>query len=449
MSTSVDGLVSGLSTSSLITQLMQVEAAPQTRLKTKVSTAETAVSSYQSVNSKLKAIKTAAEDIGKLATWRAVSPKSSSATVTATSTGGTNTASGTTIFNVGSLASNQISTAKVAKDGDITSASTVELTVGGVAKTVTLGEDKTAQGVADSINAAGIGVKAVLVTTGGNENILQLSGTKTGAEASFSVDSGLESLNLVEVAQAKDARLDIGGGDGVDGGYSVRSSTNTFTTLMPGVSITVSKMENDVTVTADSDVSGMAAKMQALVDAVNGTLTEVASQTKYDATTKKGSPLTGDFMVRNMSQAFLSKISLGLTYDNPVYDETTNPGVDKTLSTTLAKLGVELDRSGQLTFNSNTFKAKYNEDPTQFQAAAIAFGDQMRALADDQSRNVTSVITGRNNEIDSLNLQIENWDIRLAARKSSLQKQYSDLEVSLGKLKEQSNWLAGQLAGLG
>ncbi|MEU8815809.1 flagellar filament capping protein FliD [Actinoplanes sp. NPDC048796] len=448
MSTSVDGLVSGLSTSSVISQLMQVEAAPQTRLKSKVSTAQTAVTSYQSVNTKLSALKTAAEDIGKLATWRSVKPTSSSTTVTATATGGTNTASGTTIFNVGALAGNQINTAKVAKEGDITAATTIEFTVGGTPKTVTLGENKTAQGVADAINAAGIGVKAVLVTTGGNENILQFSGAKTGAAAAFSIDSGLDSLNLVEVAQAKDARLDIGGGEGMAGGYSVTSNTNTFTTLMPGVSITVSKLESDVTISAEPDVSGMAAKMQALVDAVNGTLTEVATQTAYDAATKKGSPLTGDFMVRNMSQAILSKISLGLSYENPAYDATTNPGADKIINTTLAKLGVELSRSGQLTFNTSTFKAKYAEDPSAFQAAAIAFGDQMRGLSVDQSKNVTSVITGRKNEIDNLNSQIDNWDLRLEARKSALQKKYSDLEVSLGKMKEQSSWLAGQLSGL-
>ena len=166
MSTSVDGLVSGLSTSSVISQLMQVEAAPQNRLKTKVSTAQTAVTSYQAVNSKLSALKTAAEDIGKLATWRAVKPTSSSATVTATATGGTNTASGTTIFTVGSLAGNQINTAKVAKDGDITAAVTIEFTVGGTAKTVTLGEDKTAQGVAGYADTRTRQVRAVRLGQG-------------------------------------------------------------------------------------------------------------------------------------------------------------------------------------------------------------------------------------------------------------------------------------------
>src|SRR3954468_6287125 len=92
VSSSVDGLVSGLSTSSMITSLMQVEAAPQTRLKSKVSTAQTAVASYQAVNSRLTALKTAADNLGQLSTWRAVKPTSSSSTVTATAVAGTNSA---------------------------------------------------------------------------------------------------------------------------------------------------------------------------------------------------------------------------------------------------------------------------------------------------------------------------------------------------------------------
>ena len=60
----------------------------------------------------------------------------------------------------------------------------------------------------------------------------------------------------------------------------------------------------------------------------------------------------------------------------------------------------------------------------------------------------TAVITGRNSEIDLFNTQISDWDVRLASKKEALQKQYADLEVALGKLKDQSSWLSGQLAGL-
>ena len=465
MTSSVDGLVSGLSTSSLISQLMTVEAAPQTSLKTKVTTAQTAVKSYQSVNTKLSSIKSAADSIGQLSTWRGIKAVSSSATVTATALTGTNGAAGTTTFDVKALAKSQLTTARVSGTDPIVDADSITITVGPLDgsdsdKTVTIdvSKDKTAAGVASAINAAGIGVKAALVATSGTDKVLQLSGTKTGSSNSFDVQ-GLgtagTAVSLINVAAASDARLEVGGGDAnsVNGGYDVTSSTNTFTGLMPGVSITVAKEEDGVTINATSDVSGIADKFQALVDAANATLDEISKQTAYDASTKKGSPLTGDFAVRNMSQTILSAVSQGLSYDDPAWvrpdPDTVPPSTpDKINFGSLAQFGVQLDDTGHLTFNSAKFTESYADDPSKIQQAGIALGDQFEAMAGNMSINVQSVITGRNNEIDRMNTQIDDWDVRLDAKRAALQKQYSDLEVALGKLKDQSNWLSGQLAGL-
>jgi flagellar hook-associated protein 2 len=299
--------------------------------------------------------------------------------------------------------------------------------------------DKTAKGVADALNAKGIGVKATIVTTGGTENILQFSGTNTGADNAFSI-TGLDS-STTDVAQAADARLQIGGGQ-AHGGYDVSSSTNTFTGLLTGVTVTVSKLEDDVSVSAVQDVGGIADKFQALVDAANATLTEIDGQTAYDASTNKGSPLTGDFAVRNMSQTIMSTISKGLSYTDP------NDSTNTIAFGSLAKMGIQLDQTGKLTFNKDKFTANYNADPSTYQAAGQAFGDQIKAMATTQSTALTSVITSRNTEISGFNTQISDWDVRLAAKREALQKQYTDLEVSLGKLKNQQSWLSGQIAGL-
>ena len=61
---------------------------------------------------------------------------------------------------------------------------------------------------------------------------------------------------------------------------------------------------------------------------------------------------------------------------------------------------------------------------------------------------ITSAIQGRQSEVDSLGEQIADWDVRLAQRKQTLQTQFTNMEVALGQLKDQSNWLAGQLASL-
>ncbi len=459
MSTAIDGLVSGLSTSSLISSLMKVEAAPQDRLKTKVKTAQTTVASYQSVNKNLAALKSAGTTLGDLATWRSVKASSSSSSVSATATNSLTAAAGSTTFDVVSTAKAQVTTTQFAAGStDITDGSnSLSIKVGsGADVAVALTSDRTPAGIAAAINStSGIGVRAGVVTTASGDSILQLTSTKTGTENAFTV-TGLTGTSNV-VTAASDAKIRVGSleADGVTltpGSYEVSSSSNTFTGLLSGVSITVTKPETGVTVSAVNDIDGIASKIQALVDAANGTLTEVASQTAYDASTKTGSPLSGDFMVRNIRQTLLSAVSVGLSYDNPRFDSklpedsTTNP---KTVAFgSLSKLGIQLDSTGALTFDAEKFKTAYNADPNAIKEAGIGLGDNFEALADKQSKSITSVITGRNSDIDSLNKQISEWDTRLVAKKATLQKTYTNLETALGKLQNQSTWLAGQLAGL-
>jgi flagellar hook-associated protein 2 len=59
-----------------------------------------------------------------------------------------------------------------------------------------------------------------------------------------------------------------------------------------------------------------------------------------------------------------------------------------------------------------------------------------------------SLIKRNTDTVTALNNQVSAWDIRLALRKTSLQKTYANLEVALGKMQQQSSWLSSQLAGL-
>jgi flagellar hook-associated protein 2 len=451
MGNTVDGLVSGMDTTSMIQSMMKIESQPKVMLQTKVDTAQTAVASYQSVNSKLSALKNAALDLQSLSTWRGIKPTSSSSSVTATATGGTNTQTGSLTFDVTQLARAQASTARVSSTDAITTADSFTVQMGTADPvTVTLGTDKTAKGVSDAINAAGLNVKSSVVQTSSGDSVLQVTGTKTGAASSFTIsglnDTNGNAINFQNAVTAQDAEIQVGGGDATAGGYSVTSATNTFTGLMNGVTVTVGKVESGVTLNVDSDVSGIADKFQAFVDAANAALTEVSNQTAYDPGTKTSSPLTGDFMVRQLSQSILSQVSQGLSYT----DSTT--GTDGTTTSTtvkfgsLAQLGIQLDKTGQLTFDKDKFTAAYNADPTSIKKAGQAFGTQFYTLGDTQSQNVTAAITSRSNQIDSLNTQIDDWDVRLAAKQESLTKQYADLETALGKLKDQSSWLSGQLS---
>ena len=69
MSMSVDGLVSGMDTTSIISQLMSVEAGPQNALKTKLSATQTNASAYRTVNTTFLAITAAADTALKPDIW--------------------------------------------------------------------------------------------------------------------------------------------------------------------------------------------------------------------------------------------------------------------------------------------------------------------------------------------------------------------------------------------
>jgi flagellar hook-associated protein 2 len=428
MTSSIDGLVSGLNTTDLINKLMTVEAQPQTALKDKVKTEQGAVAAYRSVNTKLTALKTAAADMTSTLTWQATKASTNSDAVTATALPGA--APGITTFSVTRLARAQVTTIAAGGNGAATTGSGLDITAGGKTTHVAVGTD-TLDGAAAAINGAGLGVRASVVNTD-NGKVLQLSATKIGAANGFTV-AGTASPPQ-NVVDASDARITVG--DPANGGYTASSSTNDFTGVISGVTFTVSRLADDVSVTVTPDVDKIADRMQAMVDAANAGLTEIDKQTAYDPSSQTSSPLTGNFAIRQVNQRLLSTVSNGMTGGG-----------------SYKSIGVGLDQSGKLTFDRGSFLAAYAADPASTQKTLTdGLGKAMSAVAkgttDIATGTITLAIKSRTDTIRTLNSDIADWDVRLAQRKSGLQTQYANLEVALGKLKDQSNWLAGQIASL-
>ena len=436
--TTVDGLVSGINTTQIISQLMQIEAQPQNMLKSKVSAESTVLSAYQAVNSKFAALQTAAEAFtapNSLTptnpTWQATKATSSASSVTATAGTGANPGSYT--FNVTALAQSQVTTADVTSSGGgaVTTGSGLDLTIGGKTTHITVGTD-TAQGVADAINGAKTGVSASVVTTTTGQTILQFTGTSTGAANAFTI-AGLQA-GTNNISTAQDAQVTVG--NPASGGYTVGSSTNTLTNVIPNVTLNVSQVANGVTVNVTSNADSIADKMQAMIDATNNGLAQITTATGYDAGSKKGSPLTGDFTVRELQSTVLSAVGNGLS----------GYGSYK-------QFGVQLDNNGKLTFDRTAFLNAYATNPSGVQNAvstglAKSLDGIAKGATDPVSGTLTAAIQGGNDQVKSLNSEIADWNNRLQLRQQTLQRQFTNLETALGKMKNQSNWLAGQIAGL-
>lgn len=434
----IDGLGSGLQTSSIISQLMQIEARPQATLKKKVTSENSVISAYQAVNTKMSALKTAAAALTTTSSWQAAKVTSSSTSVTATATAGA--AAGSTTFDVKQLATTHIVTA-VMPASAVTTAGKVDITIGTAAPVSINVTTDTPQGVADAINAKGIGVKASVVNTD-QGTVLQLTAAKSGAANAFTI-SGLNATANTAVTGV-DAQIAFG--SGTAGAYTVSSSSNTFTGVLPNVTFTATAKQDGVTLTVGSDAESIADKMQAFVDSINGALSSITLGTAYNATTGVGGPLTGDYTVRQIQGNLLSGISTG-----------------KSGYGSFKKLGVELDSSGKLTFNRATFLAAYNADPAAVQGAiatgatagtpaadglADRFATMAKRATDFTTGSLTTAIQSHKDQVRDLTKRISDWDDRLTAKQAALQRQYSGLDTALGKMSNQSKWLAGQLAGL-
>ncbi|MBN1174125.1 MAG: flagellar filament capping protein FliD [Micromonosporaceae bacterium] len=431
MTSSIDGLISGLSTSDLISKLMQVEASGQTRLKNKITAQEKAISSFQTINTRVAALKTAASALTSYSTWSATKATSSSDAITVATGSGAPT--GKLILDMKELAQATVKTSTNLPSADLVDDVTgLSISIGGGAAQTIAVTDDTPEGVAAAINQAGLGVSALVVDSSDQGKVLQLSASQTGTANDFTV-SGLN-VALTTVTAAQDAKITVGIPGA--GGYEVTSSTNTFTNLVPGLTITANRVENGITISTASDAESLATKMQTMVDAANALISEVGSQTKITAGSDgstSGATLAGNFTAKQLQQSVLSAVASGAT----------DYGSFK-------QLGLETTRDGKLTFNKDTFLAAYQADPTKIKTVVNdGLAARLTTVAANANTTITSSIQSGNSMIRSLNDQVDSWSVRLETKQTALQKQFANLEVALGKMQQQSSWLAGQIASLG
>ncbi|RNL78252.1 flagellar filament capping protein FliD [Nocardioides marmorisolisilvae] len=434
--TSVSGLVSGLDTSSIISQLMQVEAQTQTNLKSKVTTEQSNVKSLQDLNSAFAALATQAATLAKPTSWNPVSATSSSTLVGVTA--GPAATTGQLSFTVGNVATaHQLRfTGTAALSSAVTTGST-QVTIDhldGTTQDIDTG-DGTMQGLINAINAGGTGLKASTVKLDDGTYRLQVTSVATGAASDFTLTNtdGSDLLGGASVTAGVDAALTINGD-------TVHSASNTFTGVANGLSITLDPSVaagTAVTVKVAQDTTSMTSQVKSLVDAINAALTKMDGLTDYDATTKTSGPLASDGSVRSIANSLLD-------------------AVYPTDGTSLAGVGIQLDRYGKLTFDPDAFTAAYNADPAgtaaKFTTTAGGFADRVQKVAksasDPISGTITNSINGRNSTIKQLQDSITDWDTRLALRQDTLTKQFTAMETALQQLQSQQNWLTSQLSSL-
>jgi flagellar hook-associated protein 2 len=441
----VDGMISGLDTTSLINSLVQAEGAPQAQLKTKLSTTTASAVAYRSINTRFDAVRTAAEALTKADVWATAKVTSSSESVVAGL--GSAPQTGTLVVNVTAVAATHAMASNdrwAALDAPANFTS-LDITIGATTTTITVGATATLDEAVKAINDSGVKVSASTVQVAPGQYALLLSADESGLAASFAVTASAGAgvgAGFALTDQGADAKLTMGT---TANALEVTSSTNTFTGLMPGLTLTVREPKNGVTVSVTADPDAIAAKVKSLVDAVNSALGGIKTYTSA-----AGGPtavLKGDSGLMTLAGRVLNSISYAVgTSGSP------------------AAGGLQLNKDGTVAFDSATFIEKIKADPTLVQklftgtpadgATEAVPGvvqrvhELAKATTDTTTGTLTMLAKGRDSLAKDIQTRIEAWDLRLAQRRETLTRQFTAMETALSSMKNQSTWLAGQISSL-
>jgi flagellar hook-associated protein 2 len=454
----LSGLASGVDTSSIVDQLINLERQANARLGLRKSAAQARQTGLKDIATKLNALKAAAQDLATAGTWSTKQTVASSdpAAVTATVTAGAGIGGSTiAVDRLASSAQRGYGWSPSAVAGTLTLAYANDAAS---AVTVQVKENATAAEVAAAINGTArspVGA-AVVKDADGNERLV-LNARRTGRDSGFTVAGSAtgqmsEDTAFARAGTALDAAFRINGS-----ATPLYSQSNTVDDAIPGLRLVLRNVTASASLTVEepaADTEAMKTKVKAFVDAYNAVVTATRAKTAEKgvagATTiadaAKGQ-LFGDSGLLGMLSSLRVRMGekvAGLS------------GLDE-----LSDIGIALPKATGTT-SQDAKEGKLAIDDAKLSTALAADPSKVRDLFEGFSASLETFIKGQtgtsgvldqrdksaDEEIKRITKQADLAETRLAAKEKRLKAQFAAMETALLNSQSQSAWLSGQFASL-
>jgi flagellar hook-associated protein 2 len=461
MAIGINGLVSGLDTESIISQMMNLERRPVQLLQGREADFQAKLSALGTMRGGLAALQTAAASLGdadNFVSFGAISGNSTVLSVTADTTA----LAGTYQVEVGALASaQQVRSAAFATADEPVGTGTLTIQVGdNTAVDVAIDEEhQSLAGIAQAINAAGTDVSAAVVDDGNGNFYLTLASSQTGAANTISLTmadddgtntdgAGLSALYEVPADQAMFETQAAVSAQLTLNGVAVERAGNTIDDLIAGVTLTLNEVDpgNPFEVTVSQDFSVITKKVESFVKQYNAMVGSFTTLQSYNADAGTGGILQGDSTTRQLRSSLQ-----GLLYGSVegVADEVNG----------FSRLGIEVGRDGKLVLDSEklaTAVADNTDDVIRFfsndEAGNKGMGRRFDELLEGYLNKSFGVIDskedGLRSSIESINDQVDRIEYRLGKKEAHLRQQFLNLESLLAGLQATQGALDQQLQSL-
>ena len=460
------GIGSGLDVNSIITQLMAIESQPLTALQKKATTIQSTVSEYGKMKSAVSTLNDLAAKLASTTTWGQTTVTSSNPLAVTAATSGS--AAGSYSVQVQSLASVQtLASGVFASTTSTPGAGTLNIELGtwGSAQTsftpksgatsinVDITATDTLADVRNKINAAGAGVTALIMTDASGSRLLMRS-SATGADNAFRTTvtavGGLSQFSYGTTAPSKLMSLNQTAANAAAtvNGLAVSSSTNTLANIVDGLSLTLSAVTTSaVSIDVVPDSATLTKTLTDFAAAYTAVVKLIATDTKYDAASKKGGVLQGDNAAVGL-QRQLRTLAGSSSGASSVFGH-------------LSDMGLQLQADGSMSVNATKLTSALANLP-ELKKAFSNLGGTNTTLNGfgKQFRDMTSAMLGIEGSLttrsDGLSKQLsrnqtdqDSMNRRLAGIEKRLRAQYTALDTAMAQLNSSSRYMSQQIAAWG
>ena len=296
---------------------------------------------------------------------------------------------------------------------------------------IELDSEDSLQDLVDSINELNVGVNAAVFNDGSLLTPFRFSLTsqRAGQAGELAIDASAFGFTLNETVAAEDALLLFGTAENASAGILASSSTNTFTDVLQGTTITINEVSEDpVSISVATSDSDLVATVLAMVDTYNRIRDRIEALTSFDADTGERGILQGDGAVLRVDSD-LSRLITGRFFDvGPIQS--------------LAQLGIEVGQDGRLSLEQDTLKAKFADDPdgvkSFLSSETTGFSDKFGSMLETLIGVENSVLVNRtlsiSQQIGDNATRIDFLTDRLEAKRNKLLRQFINMELAIGKM---------------
>ena len=426
----------GIDVTSVVDQIIYAEQAPERIWQQQQLVLAQQAVSWNSLSSGMNALKDKVLALTDLSGAFSAQTVTSSQPNLATASAGSGATTGVHTLVIDHLATvSSYYTDPVASSSTTLAHGTFTLSVGTGAKDITIdATNDTLDKLAAYINSHDYGVQASVLNDVNGARLALVSKT-SGAAGDLNVSVNGTGLVFQKSVTGVNAGFTL---DGVP----LSSSTNTVSSVLPGVTLNLlaAAPATPVTLTIAHDTARVTQAINDFVSAYNSVSTSINSQYKSAAASSAG-PLASNSALRALQNSLLSDVTYAVTGNNGLVN--------------LASLGVDMNNDGTLTVDTTKLNSalsnQFADVQTFFQAVNVGgfgsnFTSDLNSLTSPTSGLLSLNLAENTSNQQLIKNQIQDFEDRLVFRRQFLINQYSQVDTMLRQYPLLIQQITSQLA---